>query len=273
MTKKHLFAAMTWHEVNEAVAQGRVALIPVAAIEQHGPHLPVDTDNVIATEICERAAERAPDLLVCLPTIHYGFNDHNMDFPGTISIKMQHFIDYCFDVGASLAYHGFRRMFLVNAHGSNSPLCNLIARRLTNETDTLAGHINHWELGWDAIAGQLEGGPHAADHACEWETSEYLYLKPELVQQEKIVDEIPAERGGPRWLYPGLEGSKWVHFMNYWSRMNDSGVSGTPSLASAEKGKVMVETTIERLIQVARDFKAMPDNDRIDHRVEPGSAE
>ena len=267
MSPKHLFATMTWHEVNEAIAAGRVALIPVAAIEQHGPHLPVDTDNVIGTEICERAAARAPDLLVTLPTIHYGFNDHNMDFPGTISIKMQHFIDYCFDVGASLAYHGFRRIFLVNAHGSNGPLCDLVARQLTIETDALAGSINHWELAWDVIVSQLDGGPYAADHACEWETSEYLYLKPALVQQDKIVDEIPAERGGPRWLYPGLEGSKWVHFMNYWSRMNDSGVSGTPSFASAEKGEKMIETTIERLINVAREFKSMPDTARIDHRV------
>jgi creatinine amidohydrolase len=259
---------MTWPEVNEAIRERRVAVIPVGAIEQHGPHLPIDTDNLFVASICDKAAERAPDAIVSLPPIHYGFNDHNMDFPGTITIKMQHFIDYCFDVGASLAYHGFRRILYVNGHGSNGPLCNLVARRITNETEALAGSINHWELGWDAIMGQVEAGPKGVDHACEWETSEYLYLKPELVQMDKAVDEFAPDRGGPRWLYPNVAGgSNWVYFMNNWSRMSTSGINGAATLATADKGKVMIETTIERLIQVAHDFKALPDTPRVDHRV------
>ena len=156
MTTKYMYASMTWPEVNEVISEGRVALIPVGAIEQHGPHLPLDTDNLFVESICTRAAERAPDVFVTLPPIHYGFNDHNMDFPGTITIKMQHFIDYGFDVGASLAYHGFRRILYVNGHGSNGPLCNLIGRRITNETEALAGSINHWELAFDIIQEQLQ---------------------------------------------------------------------------------------------------------------------
>ena len=87
MTRKHLFAEMTWPEVNEAVRQRRVILLPVGAIEQHGPHLPVDVDNRITVSICEEAARRAPDILAAMPPIHYGYNAHNMDFPGTISIR------------------------------------------------------------------------------------------------------------------------------------------------------------------------------------------
>lgn len=269
MTKKYMFASMTWEEVNEAIAERRVAVIPVGAIEQHGYHLPVDTDNLFVMRICETAAERAPETIVTLPPIHYGFNDHNMDFPGTISIKMQHFVDYLFDLGASLAYHGFKRILWVNGHGSNGPLCELAARRLTNETEALCGAINHWDLAWDVITSLLEGGPYAADHACEWETSESLYLRPEAVYKDKIVDEIPADRGGPRWLYPNLVSGNPVRFMNYWSRMSVSGVSGTPSKATAEKGEKMIETTIERLIQVARDFRALPDTPRVDYRIKP----
>ena len=208
-----------------------------------------------------------------MPTIHYGFNDHNMDFPGTISVKMQHFIDYCFDVAASLAHQGFRRIVLVNAHGSNGPLCELVARRITIETDALCASINHWQLAWAEIVGLLEGGPHAADHACEWETSEYLHLRPDLVRTDLVVDEVAADRGGPAWLYPAVDGSSPVKFMNWWSRMSATGVNGTPSRATAEKGRVMVETTIERLIAIARDFRAMPDTPRVDHRVRPSPAE
>jgi creatinine amidohydrolase len=270
MTKKHLYASMTWPEVNETITEGRVALIPIGAIEQHGPHLPIDTDNLFVEQICNRAAERAPDALVALPPIHYGFNDHNMDFPGTITIKMQHFMDYCFDVGASLAYHGFRRILYVNGHGSNGPLCNLVARRLVNETEALAGSINHWELAFDAIMSVVEAGPKGVDHACEWETSEYLYLKPELVQMDKALDEYAPDRGGPRWLYPNVAGgATWVYFMNNWSCMSESGINGAATLGTPEKGKVMIETTIERLIEVARDFKALPTAPRVDHRVQP----
>jgi creatinine amidohydrolase len=265
--RKHRFATMTWEEVNEAVAERRVVLIPVGAIEQHGPHLPVDVDNLLAVSICDRAAERAPDVLVSMPPIHYGFNDHNMDFPGTISIKMQHFIDYCFDVGASLAHQGFLRILLVNAHGSNGPLCELVARRLTNETEALCGSINHWALAWREIVGLLEGGPHAADHACEWETSEYLYLRPDLVKMDKIKDEIAAERGGPRWLYPSLQGDTPVKFMNFWSCMSASGVNGTPSRATSEKGEKMIELSLARLVDIAREFRDLDPPPREDHRI------
>ena len=269
MTTKYLFGEMTWPEVNEAVLQRRVVLLPVGAIEQHGPHLPVDVDNRITASLCEEAARRAPEVLVAMPPIHYGYNAHNMDFPGTISIRMEHFLHYVVDVGTSLVHQGFRRIFLVNAHGSNGPLCDLAARRITLDSEACCGSINHWELGWDIIAAQLEGGPYAADHACEWETSEYLHLAPELVQMGKAVDEIPAHRGGPRWLYPGLQGAKRVHFMNWWSRMNDSGVAGTATLATAAKGQAMFEGTVERLIEASREFRLMPDWPRHDHRVEP----
>jgi creatinine amidohydrolase len=269
VSKKHLFASMTWPEVNEAVAERRVVLVPVGAIEQHGHHLPVDVDNVIAVSVCERAAALAPEAIVSMPPIHYGFNDHNMDFPGTISIKMQHFIDYCFDLGASLASQGFRRILFVNAHGSNSPLCDLVARRVTIETEALCGAINHWQLVWKEIVEMLEGGPYAADHACEWETSEYLHLCPELVQFDKIRDEIAAERGGPRWLYPTVAGDSPVKFMNFWSRMSETGTNGTPSLATAEKGRRMIELTIERLVTIAREFRDMPVAPRVNRRTTP----
>jgi len=267
MTLSHRFRDLTWPEVNEVVGRTPCALIPVGAIEQHGPHLPVDVDNAITEHICEAAAARSDGGLIVMPAIHYGYNAHNMDFPGTISIRMETFIAYCVDVGASLANQGFRHMLFVNAHGSNGPLCDLIARRLTVEHDCLAGSINHWELGWDFIRPELEGGPYAADHACEWETSEYLAIRPDHVRMELIADEIPAHRGGSRWLYPGLDGAKWVHFMNWWSRVNDSGVAGTPTLASAEKGARMLEGTIARLIEVGTEFRQMPLAPRIDRRA------
>jgi len=128
--------------------------------------------------------------------------------------------------------------------------------------------MNHWQIAWPEIAALLEGGPHAADHACEWETSEYLHFCPDLVKTNEIRHEIAADRGGPRWLYPSLSGDSPMRFMNFWSRMSQSGVNGTPSFATAAKGEKMISATIDRLITIAREFRDLTQPPRVDYRVE-----
>ena len=88
---------------------------------------------------------------------------------------------------------------------------------------------------------------------------------------DKIRDEIAADRGGPRWLYPSLSGDTPVKFMNIWSRMTETGVNGTPSLATAAKGKEMLAATVNRLITIATEFRDMPVAPRVDHRQVPDS--
>jgi creatinine amidohydrolase len=97
------YERLSWPEVRRAAAEERVALIPVATLEDHGRHLPVDTDLRIVGEICRRAAEQASDRVVLLPAIPHGYDPHHMDFPGPISIAWDTFTRYCADVGRSLA--------------------------------------------------------------------------------------------------------------------------------------------------------------------------
>lgn len=266
--EKHLYASMTWEEVNEAVLAKRVVLIPVAAIEQHGPHLPIDMDNLAVTTLCDETARRNPGLALSAPAISYGFNEHNMDFPGTISVEMAHFIDYCFDVGRSFARQGFERIIWVNGHGSNSALCQLVARRVTNETSTLSAAIDWWNLIQETIREIRQSGPGGIDHACELETSVYLHVKPDLVRRDRIRDEYVRSRGGPAWLYPDLTMSSPVSFMNNWSRMSASGVNGAPSLASAAKGERFLNDAIEKLQIIAREFRDLEATPRVDHKVQ-----
>src|SRR5580765_2993553 len=117
-----LYERLTWPEVRRAAGEDRVALIPVATLEDHGPHLPIDTDLRITNEICRRAAEQRPDDIVLLPAIPHGYDPHHMDFPGAITIGWDTFTKYCTDVGVSLARHGFHRMLFLNGHGSNQNL-------------------------------------------------------------------------------------------------------------------------------------------------------
>jgi creatinine amidohydrolase len=248
---------MTWEEVNVAVGEQCVVVVPVAAIEQHGPHLPIDMDNLAVIRVAERAAARAPDSLVCAPPIHYGFNEHNMDFPGTITIQMETLLNFAFEVGQSLAAQGFTRIVWLNGHGSNGPIYNLVARKVTNRTSALSAAINWWDLAWPAIEEVCEGLPESVDHAGEFETSTYLYLAGDLVRGDRIQDEVASERGGPAWLYPSLGGRSAIQFMNWWSRMSDSGVNGRPALATAEKGQRIVEYAVDALIQFATEFRDM----------------
>lgn len=266
---KYLYRELTWMEVNQAVRNRRVVLIPVGAIEQHGPHLPIDTDNLLVEQVCERAARRAPEILLCAPPIHYGYNEHNMDFPGTVSIGMETFLNYCYDLGESLSRQGFRRILWVNGHGSNSELCSLIARKVTCRTEALSAAVNYWEAAYETIEAVCEGGPEGRDHACEFETSLYLHLRPELVQQDTIADERAGSRGGPEWLYPSLTGGTFK-FMNFWSRMTDSGVNGSPSLASAAKGEAIAEAAVSALVRFCREFRELNTPPRVDHKESGG---
>lgn len=268
--EKHLYAHLTWEEVNLAVQARKVMLVPVGAIEQHGPHLPIDMDNLAVMTLCEQTALRNPQIALCAPPIHYGFNEHNMDFPGTISIEMQNFVNYLFDLGRSLARQGFQRVIWVNGHGSNSSLCQLVARRVTNETSALSAAIDWWNLIQDTMAEIRDSGPGGIDHACEMETSVYMHIRPDLVVRDKIKDEFASSRGGPAWLYPDLTTSSPVAFMNNWSRMSDSGVNGAPSLATAEKGQRFMEDAIHTLGKIASDFRDLAVAPRIDHRTNPG---
>src|ERR671930_1778175 len=126
-----LYERLTWPEVRDAAEEELVCLIPVATLEDHGPHLPIDTDLRITTEICRRAAEAAPDEILLLPPIPHGYSPHHMDFPGPITIAWDTFTRYCTDVGTSLARHGFKRMLFLNGHGSNQNLVETAARLVT----------------------------------------------------------------------------------------------------------------------------------------------
>src|SRR6476620_1290702 len=134
---EYRYNRLTWEEMNTAIAMQKVVLLPTGSTEQHGPHLPLDTDVFLAESVCLAAAGRAPDRMLVLPPISYGLNLHHIDFPGTIHIEPEVYIAFCLNVTKSVAYHGFEKILLVNGHGSNTPLIDLVARRTVLETPSL----------------------------------------------------------------------------------------------------------------------------------------
>jgi creatinine amidohydrolase len=254
---KHLYRTLIWPEVVERAKQGAVIVIPIAAIEQHGYHLPIDVDNVLVEHVTEEAARRSGGAILTAPMIHYGFNEHNMGFPGTITIRETVFMDFVHDVAHSFVRQGFDRIVLINGHGSNQMLCNLVARRIVNNTRALCAAAAHWWLAKPAVDKLRESAfPGGMAHACEFETAMYMHLAPDLVDKSRIGGrEAPSSLS--QFIYDDLFGSGPMHFVNRWSRVSKSGVEGDPNLATPEKGKAFAEESIGNLIEFCKQFRAM----------------
>jgi creatinine amidohydrolase len=262
---EHRYELLTWPEIKLAVAQEKVVILPVAAIEQHGHHLPIDVDNRLVTGICLEAGARAPADILVMPPVHYGYTHHVMDFPGTITIEPSTFTKYLIDIGRSLAHHGFKRMILVNGHGSNAPLVEMAGRQINLRSTILTANLSWWQLiaaFWnnEVRESTVPGG---CAHACELETSVYMHLNGEGVRWDRIEGAIPEYMTD----IPGAEDWHWVDLtsgpgpasiVEWTASYSDTGALGQPELASAEKGRRAFDYAADRLVALARWFKQRP---------------
>jgi creatinine amidohydrolase len=267
------YERLTWPEVRRAAAEERVALVPVATLEDHGRHLPVDTDLRIVTEICERAAAAAADRVVLLPAIPHGYDPHHMDFPGAITIAWDTFTRYCADVGRSLAHHGFRRMLFLNGHGSNQNLVETAARLVMVERPEVLAAAAFYLASPEAAAAiervrdSSRGG---MAHACELETSIYLAIDPDAVDMDLAVDERGYPEGEHAWL-DWSDGS--LKLMPWWSAFSRSGVQGDATKATADKGRELLEAAVAECVAYVDELLAKPLPRRRSPAAEGGEAE
>ena len=236
------YEKLTWPEINEAIAAERVVVCPVGSTEQHGPHLPLDVDVVCPCGIAATAARRIPEEVLVMPPFVHGYAAHVMDFPGTTNIHWKHFIDCIVDIGASLAYHGFKKIVFLNGHGSNAPNLDLAARRVNLETDAECIACSWWHLltvDPEFLPGWRESRfPGGIAHACELETSVYLYLDEDNVRKERIVDgEIAYHRYGSDFRYTDLFGHGPGTPVSWTASYSDSGVLGQATLGDQGEGQ------------------------------------
>lgn len=258
MAEKYRYGEMTWLEIKAAAARPCVALVPIATLEDHGPHLPIDTDLLLCASVCELAGARAGGRAVVVPAINHGYTPHHMDFPGAITIGAHTLIDYGLDVCKSLAHHGFRRILIVNGHGSNAPFADIIARLTVVQTGALAAAVNYWAApGVATIAGALrESEPVGGmNHACEFETSLYLALRPDLVDMRKAVREL-GHRPSKNYWTDLIAGDGPLAMMEHWSQLSESGVMGDPTKATAEKGRALLDAAAGGIVELVEEMLA-----------------
>ena len=272
---EYRYEKLTWPEINDAIELGKVCVLPCGAVEQHGHHLPLDVDLVCPGGIAKGAGQALPEKILVLPTICYGYTGHVMDFPGTINSNYTTFMEHVLDVTRSLAYHGFKKIILLNGHGSNMPNLDLVARRTNLETDAECLVIAWWNLltvdkkflpSWRES--KFPGG---CAHACELETSLYLYLDEENVRKDKIksgVISFNEEESAFNWCDLFASGPATV--VSWTSSYTGTGVLGEAELATKEKGRRAYVEAVRQLCNFIDYFHPRPKDARRElHRKPP----
>lgn len=236
-------AAMTWGEFASVRPRILVALKPIGATEQHGPHMMLHTDTRIAHALAQRlAAAVHPDAIV-LPPFRLGISYHHLDFPGTLSVSEASLHSVFIDVARSLKRHGIRKLVFVNGHMGNMAGLGALVTRLRYEEEIEASVVFYFNQASDEIAKHVKSPRWG--HACEIEASVGLALVPATVRgdavQPSAVKPLPYRFAG-----------NLIPFAFH--EMTDNGALGDDRQATREAGEAIVTVAIERAAAFLRDF-------------------
>jgi creatinine amidohydrolase len=243
-------------EIAALAERDPVLLLPIGAIEQHGPHLPVDTDANSVSTIAEQAAAQAgPDGALVLPTIHWGLSPYWMPFAGTITLRPETILALISDIGRSVAGHGFRRMVIINGHGGNGGIIGVAATQLADH-GIRAIALSYWALLGSEL-GSITPADHGhIGHAGQTETSIQLHLQPDRVD--------PGFHSVTTWRDLGDMADDLLTPGAYKPPLplveSPNGVYGDLTQARAELGAQIVDLAAERLADLVRSFPVVEPN-------------
>jgi creatinine amidohydrolase len=249
MAKLVLFNELTRVAAKEWAANG-LLVIPVGATEQHGPHLPVGTDTFAVETISRRAAEAASDSIpvVVSPTLPFGCSPHHLPFGGTMSLSTEVYYRAVSDLVESLIIGGWTRILVVNGHGGNSELIQLVVRDLALKHPANLAALAYWNSAWDAL---IDDGVHLngrmPGHAGAFESSLVLALRPELV-----VEPRPARPGNHASDPKGNAPRYRLETNGSWQVID--GYTDSPAAGSAELGAGYLDVIVEELRKTMIDF-------------------
>ena len=174
-----------------------VFVLPVGAVEQHGPHMPVATDIILSGELCQEAAHRAARQVTAFiaPSLPYGISNHHKPHPGVFSLSAQVFCDVLFELLTCAFESGFRRAAIVNGHNGNDEAIKIVARELNNRMPLTIAATSYWGAAWDKLehAGVVDGVPRIPGHAGTFETALMLAMHPEFVQKKLVPKPTGAQ--------------------------------------------------------------------------------
>jgi creatinine amidohydrolase len=238
------FAYLNWKQVDALPRESTLLVLPTAAIEQHGHHLPLATDTLINNLLLGHALAKLPEDLpvYALPPVHYGKSNEHIGFPGTLSVSASTFMAVLRDLGSSVSKAGFQKLVLYNTHGGNTALIDVMARDLRAEFGlrTFALH-GSGGISFEGLSAQEKA---YGFHAGEVETALLLASVPELVDRSAYTVNYIADVANPELLLPENAPATFAWLTR---DIAGSGVMGDPRPASAENGARWLEQAATRL--------------------------
>jgi creatinine amidohydrolase len=243
------FAEMTWPLLRRVPRDGCVVIAPVAACEQHSRHLPTFTDTILVTAVAEGVEAELPDAVLLLPTLWLGASHHHLQFGATLSATVDTHVTLLAELLTPLLDDGHKRFLILNGHGGNIDTMQMALRRLQPRyRDRTLTAASYWDLAQKELADLAEGPRKVMGHACEFETSMVMALRPDLVRREEIADDIRADDPVLRGLYVAED----------MAQRTDRGAVGYPVLATPEKGAAMIAASVRRTAEVVRTLLKRP---------------
>ena len=236
-----MWKELTAEDLRGKAAANAIVILPVASMEQHGPHLPVGVDTFLCEAVCRAGAEMAVQSVPCVvaPTLWCGMAEHHMAFGGTFTFDIPTYRAVLLAFVKSIERHGFKRVFIVNGHGGNIAAMNSFLPDFARETSLMLYATTYFDLSKDDLAQFLEDQK-SVQHACEVETSMMMVVAPDTVKHDRLPQAFGMLNGDPRKAYPA---SRFQSFTN----ITESGVIGDARRANADKGKKLLAVCAEGL--------------------------
>jgi creatinine amidohydrolase len=243
------FAEMTCPQLRQVDRAATVVVAPIAACEQHSRHLPTITDTVLVTAVADGVERRLPREVLLLPTLWLGASSHHLRFGATLSAEVDTHVAVLGDLLVPLLEDGYQRLLVLNGHGGNIVTMKTALRRLQPRyRERVLSAASYWDLAEKELAALAEGPSKAMGHACEFETSMMLALRPELVRREEIQDDPPNDD-------PALGG---LFLADDMFQRTDHGAVGYPARATADKGRAFLAAAIDRTAEVVQALLRRP---------------
>lgn len=257
MKKKHHWVDFTSAELAQLSGQSTVAVMPLAAIEQHGPHLPLGVDLFLVEAFIDAALKlsQSSDPWVVMPSLQIGHSVEHLDFPGTLNLSPDLAMAQCMTMAKAVSSVGISKLLLFNAHGGNVGLMDVVGREIRKETGLQVFHSNWYDLAdatfMEGLFGreELRFGIHAGDT----ETSLMLAIRPELVLTDQLIHH-PSTSEHKAKHFPILGNGRSVKQSWMTTDYSSTGAMGNASLATVEKGRLVLDHVGHRLMELVREI-------------------
>jgi creatinine amidohydrolase len=226
-----------------------VVVIPIAAVEQHGPHMPTGTDTFLCSAVAEAVESRMADKVLLTPTVWLGASAHHLQLGATLNSQLDTYVATLCNIARSLLDDGHHRLMFLNGHGGNIDPMRIAVRQLQpSYSKALLAAGSYWAVADELIQATLEGDHKYVGHACEFETSMLLHVKPELVDTAKLADAgelVPDQMDG-------------VFLSRDMRQRTREGCTGRPDLATAEKGQQLFAGIVDSLVSTVEKLLREP---------------